>query len=153
MIVIGTPYAMGEEGKVEEGILGRNCERLAGAKVDGVYTTDNDGEFYAIELKEFQHLARPNKSNMKALSFKDPVTDERFMRILLRTDSTLAESPPAVDSEKVVSLYSQYDPAKTRSMLDEAGYRDEDGDGIRAFKNNYRTSHSRLGPGHIPGTD
>ena len=39
-------------------VLTDNCRRLAAARVDGIYTTDSDGEFYAIELDEFQQLAR-----------------------------------------------------------------------------------------------
>jgi dihydrodipicolinate synthase/N-acetylneuraminate lyase len=31
---------------------------LAAAGIDGIYTSDSDGEFYAIELKEFRQLAR-----------------------------------------------------------------------------------------------
>lgn len=40
------------------GILAENCGRLATARVDGIYTTDADGEFYAIELDEFRSLVR-----------------------------------------------------------------------------------------------
>jgi len=43
-------------GSLAEGILERNIDRYAGAAVDGVYTTDSDGEFYAIELDQFRHL-------------------------------------------------------------------------------------------------
>ncbi len=48
----------GEDGRLDEGALRRNCQKLAAAKVDGIYTTDSDGEFYAIELDEFQRLAK-----------------------------------------------------------------------------------------------
>ena len=48
----------GSDGKIDQGILQRNCRKLAAARVDGIYTTDSDGEFYAIELGEFKDLAR-----------------------------------------------------------------------------------------------
>ncbi len=53
---IHTPWGNG--GRLDEGILRRNCQKLAAAKVDGIYTTDSDGEFYAIELEEFRQLAK-----------------------------------------------------------------------------------------------
>lgn len=52
------PTPWNERGEVDEGILSRNCRRLAAAGIDGIYTTDSDGEFYAIELDQFQRLAR-----------------------------------------------------------------------------------------------
>jgi len=52
------PTPWDRHGNIDEGILSRNCERLAAAKVDGIYTTDSDGEFYAIELDRFRQLAR-----------------------------------------------------------------------------------------------
>jgi len=53
---VPTPWA--EHGGIDESVLRRNCAKLAGAGVDGIYTTDSDGEFYAIELDEFRQLAR-----------------------------------------------------------------------------------------------
>ncbi len=50
-----TPWS--KDSNLDEGILRRNCQKLAAAKVDGIYTTDSDGEFYAIELQEFQKIA------------------------------------------------------------------------------------------------
>jgi dihydrodipicolinate synthase/N-acetylneuraminate lyase len=41
-------------GTLDEGILGRNIEKLAAVPCDGIYTTDSDGEFYAMELDEFR---------------------------------------------------------------------------------------------------
>jgi dihydrodipicolinate synthase/N-acetylneuraminate lyase len=38
--------------------IARNCAALASAGVDGIYTTDSDGEFYAIELDLFTKLSR-----------------------------------------------------------------------------------------------
>jgi ABC-type transport system substrate-binding protein len=37
-------------------------------------------------------------------------------------------------SEEGARLHSQYDPGKSRRLLDEAGYRDSDGDGFREFQ-------------------
>lgn len=51
------PTPWDEHGGIDEGMLCRNCEKLAAAGVDGIYTTDSDGEFYAIELDEFRQLA------------------------------------------------------------------------------------------------
>lgn len=53
---VATPWD--DRGNLEEGMLRRNCQRLAAAGADGIYTTDSDGEFYAIELDEFKRLAR-----------------------------------------------------------------------------------------------
>ncbi len=52
---VPTPWTA--DGKVDEKAIAVNCERLAAARVDGIYTTDSDGEFYAIEMDEFRHLA------------------------------------------------------------------------------------------------
>jgi len=52
------PTPWGDGGRLDEGALDRNCHRLAEAGADGIYTTDSDGEFYALELEEFCHLAR-----------------------------------------------------------------------------------------------
>lgn len=64
---------------------------------------------------------------------RQEISETVYHGLLLPTGISLSRSSP-VHSEKVAALYSQYDPAKARSLLDEAGYRDEDGDGIRAFK-------------------
>jgi dihydrodipicolinate synthase/N-acetylneuraminate lyase len=52
------PTAWDAQNRLDAGVLERNCQRLAEARVDGIYTTDSDGEFYAIELDEFAELAR-----------------------------------------------------------------------------------------------
>ncbi len=43
---------------LDEAALAENVLRYAEAGVPGVYTTDSDGEFYAIELDEFRQFAR-----------------------------------------------------------------------------------------------
>lgn len=43
-------------GKIDEAAIFTNVERYARVPVDGVYITDSDGEFYAIELDEFRKL-------------------------------------------------------------------------------------------------
>jgi 4-hydroxy-tetrahydrodipicolinate synthase len=52
---IPTPWD--ERMQFDEKVLGHNIERYQAFGVDGVYTTDSDGEFYAIELEEFRRLA------------------------------------------------------------------------------------------------
>ncbi|MSU70200.1 MAG: dihydrodipicolinate synthase family protein [Opitutaceae bacterium] len=52
---VPTPFRGG--GEIDYGALRENCFRLAKAGVDGIYTTDSDGEFYAIEWPEFKVLA------------------------------------------------------------------------------------------------
>ena len=61
------PTPWDSRGNIDEGILCRNCERLTAARVDGIYTTDSDGEFYAIELDRFKHLARSFAKAMDTL--------------------------------------------------------------------------------------
>lgn len=52
---IATPFD--ERDRFDEGVFRENIRRLAAAGVHGIYTTDGDGEFYAIELDEFKRLA------------------------------------------------------------------------------------------------
>lgn len=51
---IPTPFD-GDD-RIDEGVLRENLGRLHAAGVHGVYTTDADGEFYALELAEFRRL-------------------------------------------------------------------------------------------------
>jgi 4-hydroxy-tetrahydrodipicolinate synthase len=51
---ISTPFD--EHDRIDEEAFRENIRRLAGCGVDGIYTTDSDGEFYAIELDEFKAL-------------------------------------------------------------------------------------------------
>ena len=51
---ITTPFD--ERERFDEEIFRENVRRLHAAGVHGIYTTDSDGEFYAIELDEFRHI-------------------------------------------------------------------------------------------------
>lgn len=51
---IATPFDANE--RFDEGVFRENIRRLAAAGVHGIYTTDSDGEFYAIELDEFKQI-------------------------------------------------------------------------------------------------
>ena len=51
---VPTPWDDG--GRFDAATLERNVERYADIPMDGVYTTDSDGEFYAIELDEFKRV-------------------------------------------------------------------------------------------------
>ncbi|MHB1417251.1 MAG: dihydrodipicolinate synthase family protein [Chloroflexota bacterium] len=42
--------------RFDEGVLRENVRRLAAAGVHGIYTTDSDGEFYAVEFDEFRRI-------------------------------------------------------------------------------------------------
>jgi len=62
---IPTPFTAGDS--IDFPVLRDNVKRLASAGVDGIYTTDSDGEFYAIELAEFQTLATEFGAAMRAV--------------------------------------------------------------------------------------
>lgn len=49
-----TPFAA--DGQLDEDALRENVRRLTVGGVHGIYTTDADGEFYALELDEFEQL-------------------------------------------------------------------------------------------------
>jgi dihydrodipicolinate synthase/N-acetylneuraminate lyase len=51
---IATPFD--EHDRFDEDVFRENVRRLHAAGVHGVYTTDSDGEFYAIELDEFRRI-------------------------------------------------------------------------------------------------
>jgi dihydrodipicolinate synthase/N-acetylneuraminate lyase len=51
---ITTPFD--ENDRFDEGVFRENIRRLHAAGVHGIYTTDSDGEFYAIELDEFKQI-------------------------------------------------------------------------------------------------
>lgn len=51
---IATPFDAHDH--FDEDVFRENVRRLHGAGVHGIYTTDSDGEFYAIELDEFRRI-------------------------------------------------------------------------------------------------
>jgi 4-hydroxy-tetrahydrodipicolinate synthase len=51
---IGTPFDVHD--RFDEDVFRENVRRLHTAGVHGIYTTDSDGEFYAIELDEFRRI-------------------------------------------------------------------------------------------------
>jgi 4-hydroxy-tetrahydrodipicolinate synthase len=63
---IPTPWDA--HGRLDEAVLERNIDRYLAHGVDGVYTTDSDGEFYGIELAEFQQLIAAFSRKINATS-------------------------------------------------------------------------------------
>ncbi len=53
---IATPFDAHD--RFDEEVFRENIRRLHGAGVHGIYTTDSDGEFYAIELDEFKRIVK-----------------------------------------------------------------------------------------------
>ncbi len=53
---IPTPWNI--DGKLATGTLERNIARYSEIPMDGVYTTDSDGEFYALEIGDFRSLMK-----------------------------------------------------------------------------------------------
>lgn len=53
-VAIGTPFD--DRDRFNEAVFRENIRRLHDAGVHGIYTTDSDGEFYAIELDEFRTI-------------------------------------------------------------------------------------------------
>ena len=51
---IATPFD--DDDRFDEATFRENLRRLHAAGVHGIYTTDSDGEFYAIELDEFKRI-------------------------------------------------------------------------------------------------
>ncbi|MDO8210333.1 dihydrodipicolinate synthase family protein [Conexibacter sp. CPCC 206217] len=51
---VATPFD--ERERFDEGVLRENVRRLAAAGVHGIYSTDADGEFYALELDDFARV-------------------------------------------------------------------------------------------------
>lgn len=64
---IATPFD--ESNRFDEGIFRENIRRLHAAGVHGVYTTDSDGEFYAIELDEFKQVVKVFADETQRLHF------------------------------------------------------------------------------------
>src|SRR5713226_784388 len=64
---VATPFD--EQNRFDEGIFRENIRRLHAAGVHGIYTTDSDGEFYAIELAEFKRIVKVFADETQRLSF------------------------------------------------------------------------------------
>jgi dihydrodipicolinate synthase/N-acetylneuraminate lyase len=64
---IHTPFA--DDGRIDFDALRENVRRFHAAGVHGIYTTDSDGEFYAIELDEFKQLADVFAAECRRLNF------------------------------------------------------------------------------------
>ena len=64
---------------------------------------------------------------------RQEISEIVYHGLLAPTGVSMSRSSPA-HSEQAAALYSQYNPVKARSLLEEAGYRDQNGDGIREFK-------------------
>ncbi len=68
---IATPWD--ESNRFDEGTLRENVRRLAAAGVDGIYTTDKDGEFFAIELQEFRQVVAAFADEARAVGISTQV--------------------------------------------------------------------------------
>ena len=68
---ITTPFD--ENDRFDEGVFRENIRRLHAAGVHGIYTTDSDGEFYAIEIDEFKQIVRVFADETQRLGFPTQV--------------------------------------------------------------------------------
>lgn len=59
--------------KIDFEIFRENLHRLANSGVHGIYTTDSDGEFYALELDEFRTLVNVFAEESERFGFKSHV--------------------------------------------------------------------------------
>jgi dihydrodipicolinate synthase/N-acetylneuraminate lyase len=64
---ITTPFDGND--RFDEGAFRENIRRLHAAGVHGIYTTDSDGEFYAIEIDEFKQIVRVFADETQRLGF------------------------------------------------------------------------------------
>src|SRR4051812_24538847 len=64
---VTTPFDARE--RFDEEIFRENVRRLHAAGVHGIYTTDSDGEFYAIELDEFRQIVDVFADETRRLGF------------------------------------------------------------------------------------
>jgi 4-hydroxy-tetrahydrodipicolinate synthase len=70
-VAIATPFD--EADRFDEGVFRENIRRLHAAGVHGIYTTDSDGEFYAIELDEFKRIVDVFADETQRLGFPTQV--------------------------------------------------------------------------------
>ncbi len=66
-VAIATPFDLND--RFDEGVFRENIRRLHAAGVHGIYTTDSDGEFYAIELDEFKQIVAAFADETQRLGF------------------------------------------------------------------------------------
>ena len=64
---IATPFD--DHDRFDEDVFRENIRRLHAAGVHGIYTTDSDGEFYAIELEEFKQIVKVFADETQRLGF------------------------------------------------------------------------------------
>jgi 4-hydroxy-tetrahydrodipicolinate synthase len=63
---IPMPWTAG--GTLDVAMFERNVARLAAVPCDGIYSTDSDGEFYALELAEFQSFVGTFSQAMRGIN-------------------------------------------------------------------------------------
>jgi dihydrodipicolinate synthase/N-acetylneuraminate lyase len=68
---IATPFDSHD--RFDEDVFRENIRRLHAAGVHGIYTTDSDGEFYAIELDEFKRIVLVFAEETQRLGFPSMV--------------------------------------------------------------------------------
>ena len=68
---IATPFDAHD--RYDADVFRENIRRLHAAGVHGIYTTDSDGEFYAIELDEFKQIVKVFADETRRLSFPSMV--------------------------------------------------------------------------------
>src|SRR5215472_355742 len=70
-VAIATPFDAHD--RFDEDAFRENIRRLHAAGLHGIYTTDSDGEFYAIELDEFKQVVRVFADETRRLKFPSMV--------------------------------------------------------------------------------
>src|SRR5215471_15566130 len=68
---IATPFDADD--RFDEWIFRENIRRLHAAGLHGIYTTDSDGEFYAIELDEYKQVVAVFADETRRLKFPSMV--------------------------------------------------------------------------------
>src|SRR5262249_7347206 len=70
-VAIATPFDAHD--RFDEDVFRENIRRLHAAGLHGIYTTDSDGEFYAIELEEFKQIVKVFADETRRLKFPSMV--------------------------------------------------------------------------------
>ena len=68
---VATPFDA--QDRFDEDVFRENIRRLHAAGVQGIYTTDSDGEFYAIEIDEFKQIVKVFADETRRLGFPSMV--------------------------------------------------------------------------------